>query len=393
MSKALVTKLAADAGIRIGTDVIVKDERFYDRVFRDGSLGLGESYMEGWLDTANKSIDELIELIIRANIKEKLFALSWGNQARITMWWLYNYMFPVKTIEHSKVVGAYHYDLGNELFEEMLEDTMMYSCAYFKSDSDTLTQAQMNKIDLIIQKLHLKPGMRVLDIGCGWGFLAHALAEKAGVYVDGITISQEQHAYAVNKYQSEKVKFYMKDYREFNIPNTPGWCLTGTDYHTYDAIVSVGMFEHVCANNYQEFMRICSGLLKPGGLFLLHTIGSNRTRTVEDRWITKYVFPNSCLPSLSQISTASEGLLVIEDVHNFGMMYDKTLMAWYNNFQKKWIVINERRMKNGKNPLDIPFFRLWKYYLLSCAGGFRARNCQLYQVVLSKDRFENYSRN
>ncbi|XWV26332.1 cyclopropane-fatty-acyl-phospholipid synthase [Tupanvirus soda lake] len=373
-SRDIVDQLARLADIEIGTDIIVNDDRFYDRVFKDDSLGLGESYVLGWWDAGTMELDEIFYKISKSNIKNKLQDLSYYSKAKLISLQMYNYLFPVKSIEESKVVALQHYNLGNELYEMMLEP-MIYSCAYFMSPDDSLYQAQINKMELITQKIKLEPGMRILDIGCGWGELAAYLSKK-NICVDGITISEEQFKYAQQKFSSDNVKFHLVDYREFN-PS-----------YQYDAIVSVGMFEHVNSNNYKEFMEIAHKLLKPGGLFLLHTIGSNISTNICDRWINKYIFPNSALPSMAQISSASEGKFVIEDVHNLGPHYDKTLMCWYDNFTKNFDKINEKR----EIPFTNEFFRMWTYYLLACAGSFRARNIQLYQVVFSKESDNAYQR-
>lgn len=373
-SRKIINQLATLADINLNTNIIINDEIFYDRVFQDESLGLGESYMMGWWDAGNITLDEFFFRIGKAELKEKLIQLSYYSRFKLGLVWLYNYLFPVKTIEDSKVVALKHYDLDKEIYEAMLEP-MVYSCGYFINPSDTLKQAQNNKMELIKQKLKIKPGMRILDIGCGWGELA-AFLGKDNIYVDAITISNEQYKYAKDKFENEYIAFYLSDYREFK-PS-----------YKYDAIVSVGMFEHVNSNNYVEFMEIVYDLLKPEGLFLLHTISSNKTVVVPDRWINTYIFPNSCLPTLAQIAKSSENFFVTEDVHNFGSHYDKTLMCWYNNFVTNFDKLNEKLSK----PLGKVFYRMWTYYLLSCAGTFRARKIQLYQVVMAKNPLNGYQR-
>lgn len=373
-SKEIIRQLALKAGIEIDKDILVHDDRFYDRVFRYGSLGLGESYVLGWWDAGSMGIDSLIFKICRADLNAELAKMSYYARIKMGLSWLYRYCFPVGTIEDSKMVALQHYDLDKQIYEAML-DIMVYSCAYFKNTNDTLYQAQINKMDMIYAKLGLNAGMKILDIGCGWGTLASYFGNFK-VYVDGITISEEQYKYAKENFENEYVKFYLKDYREFD------------PEYTYDAIVSVGMFEHVNSNNYQKFMEIVSKLLKPGGLFLLHTIGGNITKIVPDPWISKYIFPNSCLPSLAQITNASEKIFVIEDVHNFGYHYSETLMCWYKNFLENVDELNNKL----KKPLTVEFCRMWTYYLLSCSGAFRARDLQLYQIVLSKNPKGGYTR-
>lgn len=373
VSGCIIIQLADLAGIDL-SNIKVNNDLFCDRIFRDESLGLGESYMLGWWDVNNISLDELFYKICKSDLRDKLLKLSFYSKCKITFYWLYNYLFPAKTIEDSKVVALQHYDLGNDIYEIMLEP-LVYSCAYFRTPLDTLRKAQFNKMKLIKLKLGIKPGMKVLDIGCGWGELASYLGED-NVYVDAITISTEQHKLAKNKFENDFVKFYLADYREFS------------PAYQYDAIVSVGMFEHVGKYNYVEFMNIVHKLLKPGGLFLLHTIGNTNSNSITDRWIGKYIFPNAHVPSLAQISAASEKIFIIEDVHNFGIHYDKTLICWHNNFVANFEEMNKKR----EIPLSQEFYRMWTYYLSICAALFRARKLQLYQVVLSKESNRLYQR-
>lgn len=381
-SKEIITSLASQAGIDLSRSIIVRDERIYDRILSDGSLALGESYMEGWWEPTGTTLDELIVKIIEAKLIDRLREASWTLKFNLALNWLYRKIFPIYSIDQSKVVALQHYDLGNELYEEML-DIMVYSCAYFRLPNESLYQAQLNKMELINRKLQLTDQKvhRVLDIGCGWGELVDYLASKnPQLIVDGITISEEQFKHCQEKKKGPGRQFFLCDYREHN-----------PDYK-YDAIVSVGMFEHVNPENYQEFMEICHSLLKPGGLMLLHTIGKLNSTITSDPWISKYIFTNSTLPSLAGVSSSSESLFVIEDVHNFGPHYDTTLMHWYKNFKDRFDLINERRKTAGRKVFSQEFFRMWEYYLLTCAGVFRSRQCQLYQVVLSKNRKELYQR-
>jgi len=386
-SKDLIMMLAHEAGITIGEtgepgyeecDIIVQNMEFYDKVFNDDSLGLGESYIMGWWDVGRSTLDDIFYRILKTDLSEKLRRLSFYAKTKLVIRRIHNYWFPVKTVEQSKLVALQHYDLGNTFYEQMLEP-MVYSCGYFRNTFDTLFEAQMAKMELIRKKLKIEPGMRVLDIGCGWGVLA-AYLSKNGAIVDAITISQQQYEYAKEKYADDFTRFYLADYREFK-----------PDYQ-YDAIVSVGMFEHVNYNNYYQFMEIVNSLLKSDGLFLLHTIGTNISTTVCDPWINKYIFPNSSLPSLSQIAQSSEKFFVIEDVQNFGLDYDKTLMCWYHNYMQFY-----EKLRAGENivtnfEITNEFHRMWTYYLLSCAGNFRARKIQLYQVVFSNKTEQKYNR-
>ena len=374
-SRDLIKELISCTNLDLDTDIIVHNEKFYDRVFRDESLGLGESYLLGWWDAKGKTLDEIFYDVSKADLKNKLCEMSLVSKLTLGLNWLYNYFYPVKSIEDSKIVALRHYDLDRKLYESMLGNLMVYSCGYFMNENDTLERAQYNKMELIKEKLNVRPGMRILDIGCGWGELAAHLGGN-NVYVDAITISREQYDYAKEKFEKENIKFHLQDYREFK------------PKYKYDVIVSVGMFEHVNSNNYEEFMKITNGFLKDQGLFLLHTIGSTKSVYVPDRWINKYIFPNSQLPSLAQITQSAEQLFVVEDVHNFGANYDKTLMCWHDNFVKNLDELNKKLTK----PLNTEFYRMWKYYLLSCAGAFRSRKLQLYQVVLAKNPLVAYNR-
>jgi len=258
-------------------------------------------------------------------------------------------------------IGEKHYDLGNELFRNMLDKQMIYSCAYWK-DAFVLDEAQEAKLNLICQKLGLQPGMKILDIGCGWGSFAKYAAEKFKVKVIGITVSKEQVELGKRLCKGLPVEIRLQDYRDVK--------------EKFDCVVSVGMFEHVGYKNYRTYMKVVHHCLKDNGLFLLHTIGKNKLETSADPWINKYIFPNGMLPSGRNIGKAIEGLFIMEDWHNFGAYYDETLMAWYKNFEKNWGEI--------KPNYDQRFYRMWKYYLLSCAGSFRARKIQLWQIILSK---------
>jgi cyclopropane-fatty-acyl-phospholipid synthase len=259
-------------------------------------------------------------------------------------------------------VGREHYDIGNELYERMLDRRMMYSCAYWKDAAD-LDAAQEAKLDLSARKLGLEPGMRVLDIGCGWGGTAQFFAERYGCEVVGVTVSREQAEYGRELCRGLPVEIRLQDYRDV--------------HERFDRVVSIGMFEHVGYRNYRTFMEAVRRNLAEEGLLLLHTIGGNRSVHQGDPWLSRYIFPNSMLPSAKQITTAAEGLFVLEDWHNFGAHYDTTLQHWFANFRAHW---PELRDSYGYSER---FARMWTYYLLSCAGSFRARHNQLWQVVLS----------
>ena len=345
--KTFAQSLLSQANITINgnasCDLNVHNDELYSRVLGDGSLALGESYMDGWWDCA--SLDDFFFRIARSDtyntVPKNLSSLFIYLKAK-----LMNLQSKARAFQ----VGEQHYDLGNDLFKAMLDKNMFYSCAYWKH-ATTLDQAQEHKCELICRKLYLKPGMKVLDIGCGWGGLALYAAKNYGVKVVGVTISKEQAEYAREITKGYPVEIRLQDYRDINEP--------------FDRIVSVGMFEHVGCKNYETFMNIAHTLLKDGGLLLLHTIGSNNSQAHGDPWLNKYIFTNGMLPSVEQIAQASQDLFMMEDWHNFGADYDKTLMAWHANFERHWPQL--------RSTYDDRFHRMWNYYLLSCAGLFRAR--------------------
>jgi len=351
--------LLSHADIRINGDrpwdMQVHNDALFKRVVREGSLGLGEAYMDGWWDCA--AIDEFFGRALSAHLESHL-----GLNRHVIAHAILGRIMNMQSSSRSFQVGERHYDIGNELYTAMLDPHMIYSCGYWRNAS-TLAEAQTNKLDLICKKLQLKKGQKLLDIGCGWGGLAAFAARHYGVEVTGVTISKEQAALAVQRCRDLPVEICLVDYRT----------LTGS----FDRIVSVGMFEHVGHKNYRTYMEVAARCLKDDGLFLLHTIGNARPSPLPDPWIDRYIFPNGILPASSQVTHAYEGLFVMEDWHNFGPDYDKTLMAWHANFEKAWPSL--------KGQYDERFYRMWTYYLLSCAGFFRSRKGQLWQVVLSKN--------
>jgi cyclopropane-fatty-acyl-phospholipid synthase len=354
--KSRAATLLEHAGILLDgsrpTDMRVHDERLYARVFAHGSLGLGESYMDGWwdsedlpglftrvlgaqLDTELKSLDTLL-----AHLKARFVNLQRGD--------------------HAFDIGRVHYDLGNDLFQAMLGKRMVYSCGYW-AQANNLDDAQEAKLDLICRKLRLQPGQRVLDIGCGWGEALKFAAERYGVQGVGVTVSKEQAAFARELCVGLPVDIRLQDYRELNEP--------------FDAIFSIGMFEHVGALNYRTYFEVVRRCLRDDGLFVLHSIGSNGSPSRPDPWIEKYIFPNSMIPAASQVAEASQNLFVVEDWHNFGADYDLTLSAWRANFDAAWPQLAAN--------YDDRFRRMWRFYLSVSAAVFRSRRDQLWQLTLS----------
>ncbi len=360
--KKIVESLLREAGVKLNgdgpADIRVHNPGFYRRVLTEGSLGLGESYMEGWWDVP--ALDEFICRLLSASVNKKI--RTWKMLPYLMKAILFNYGKKSRAF----VIGERHYDIGNDLFERMLDRRMVYSCGYWK-DAKNLDEAQEAKLELVCRKLRLEPGMRVIDIGCGWGSFCKYAAEKYDVHVIGVTVSKEQEEYARRLCEGLPVDIRLQDYRDMK------------EKEYADRIVSIGMFEHVGYKNYRTYMEVVHSLLKKGGLFLLQTIGGNESAVTIDPWMGKYIFPNSMLPSIKQIGEAIEGLFVMEDWHSFGPHYDRTLMAWFENFEEAWDELKERYSEM--------FYRMWKYYLLVSAGAFRSRYNQLWQIVLSKDGF------
>jgi cyclopropane-fatty-acyl-phospholipid synthase len=369
LSNPLIQAILANTGITINGsnpwDPQIYNPQIFTRVLTQQELGLGEGYMDQWWDC--ERLDEFFFRILRANGEKTLNLQVTNFKAGFAA--ILNYLIksvPSRIINLQKKsrafeVGEKHYDIGNDLFSRMLDKEMNYTCGYWQGAKD-LDTAQLNKLKLICDKLNLKAGERLLDIGCGFGGLARFAAKNYGVKVVGITVSKEQKQLAEHLNQDLPIEIRLQDYRDMQ--------------ETFDKIVSVGMFEHVGYKNYATYMQVAERCLRPDGLFLLHTIGNNVTRHTADKWVNKYIFPNGMLPSISQIGKSCENVFVMEDWHNFGADYDKTLMAWHQNFTRHWAEIKQNYSER--------FFRMWNYNLLSFAGAFRARNLQLWQIVLSK---------
>ncbi len=354
--RAAVESLLEGTGVALDGhapwDIQVKDPGFFRRVLSQGSLGVGEAYMDGQWEC--ERLDEMLFRVFRAHAERHLPTLR-QMWAAITA----SVRNP-QTPRRSFKVGEQHYDIGDDLYERMLDSRMIYSCAYWKN-ARTLEEAQEAKLDMVCRKLRLEPGMTVLDIGCGWGGAAQFAAERYGAQVTGVTVSKNQAAAAVERCKGLPVTILLEDYR----------ALTGR----FDRIYSLGMFEHVGFRNYRTYFSTAARLLEPQGLFLLHTIGSNSSQEANDPWIERYIFPNSLLPSIAQIATAVEGLFNVEDWHSFGPHYDRTLLAWHDRFRTAWPQLAAKYSER--------FRRMWEFWLLSSAAAFRARRIQLWQVLLS----------
>ena len=335
-------------------DIQVHNERFYERVIRDASLGLGEAYMDGWWDC--EAIDAFIDRVLRANLREKV-----EKNLRMAWYLLKAKLFNRQSREKAHEVAKCHYDLGNDLYRAMLDKRLNYTCAYWK-DAQNLDEAQEAKLELVCQKIGVKHGMKILELGCGWGSFAKYAAEKHGASVVGINISKEQVTLGRELCEGLPVELRLQDYREVE--------------GQFDAVISIGVMEHVGYKNYHTYMNVVDRCLKADGVAFVHTIGGNKSITSGEPWTDKYIFPNGMLPSITQLGKAIEGLFVMEDWHNFGPHYDRTLMAWHANFNNAWPKLKDKYSER--------FRRMWNYYLLSSAGGFRSRSSQLWQIVLTR---------
>ena len=356
-AEAFFRDLLARAGITINGkqpwDLQVRDPRAYERLLRHGSVGFGEAFMDGSLDC--ERVDLLAERVYRTALLERIEVKTALLHA-LKVW-----LNPFGSRSRSFEIGEYHYDTGNDLFQVMLDPYMIYSCGYWQR-AQTLDAAQRDKLELICRKLQLQPGMRVLDIGCGWGGLARYAAERYGVTVVGISVSQEQIELGRRLSAGLAVELRYVDYRDLD--------------ETFDRVVSVGMFEHVGRRHYPAFFAACDRCLKPSGIMLLHTVGYLKEEAINP-WYDKYVMPGVEFPTVANIIDSAGRNLVLEDFHTWeGGHYDKTLMAWFERFDAGW---GELKQNYGE-----VFYRMWKLYLQGCAGAFRAERMRVWQLVFSK---------
>ena len=364
---SLLSSLLAEVDVNINGDrpwdIQVHDKEHFATMLSRGTLGIGEGYVRGWWDC--NALDELAYRVLHTNFHERVREAA-GFRLGLLLGWerLKRFIRNPQSIARAKLNVSAHYDTGNNLFKAMLDRRMAYSCGYWK-DTNDLNIAQEQKLDLLCRKMGLKPGMHVLDVGCGWGSFMLYAAEKYGVICEGVTLSKQQFELGSNLARESglPVTFLLKDYRILK-PEKP-----------YDAIVSVGMLEHVGEHNYQEYFRDVRSLLKKDGVFVLHTIGQVRSCSGLDPWMNKYIFPNGHIPSLQQLEDAMEGHFLIDDMQNIGEDYAKTLVVWEKNFEAAWETLRQHYSET--------FHRMWRYYLLTCAGGFKARFLQVWQFGLT----------
>ena len=337
-----------------------KTKESLKRVLIDAPLGFGEGYMNGDIEV-DGDLRQVVSIGLLSEKLQEKSKLSLLNTIKLNL-------LQRNSKNADKQNISYHYDLGNDFYRLWLDLKMIYSCAYFKDEQDSLEQAQIQKINLCCQKLQLQPNERLLDIGCGWGSLLITAAKNYNIEGVGITLSKEQLAYGREQIKKDgledRVHLEYLDYRDLPRLN-----------QTFDKIVSVGMFEHVGKTNMHYFLKNARKVLQPNGLMLLHTIG----KTVEEptnSWIKKYIFPGCHLPDLGSIlqNATSLGLSFI-DCENMRMHYSKTLDSWGERFEK-----NESRIRSM---FDDRFIRMWRFYLAGCSASFRLGGMHLFQLLFS----------
>jgi cyclopropane-fatty-acyl-phospholipid synthase len=367
-----LAQLLASADIHLNGnrawDIQIHHPQLLKRLLSQGGLGLGESYMDGWWEC--QAIDLMLERAMRARLHERLQTPR--------AWWegLKGSLRPRDGANPSRVVGRMHYEVANPVFQAMFDPYMTHSCAYWVDGAQTLEEAQLAKLDMICRKLQLKPGMRVLDIGCGWGSFMRYAAEHYGVTVLGLTSSAAQVQLGQELSRSLPVQFELTDYRHFN-PDSKS---------RFDRVVSIGMFEQLGQSNFSAFFQTAKRCLKDDGWMLLQTQGKTQHTGLLDDWDEKYIHPQGYMPRLDEVTQASEAHFVVEDVHNFGADHDRTVQHWHQRFEMAW---PQLRLSN-----DERFYRLWRFHLLSSAASFRTRQKQMWQLVLSpKGMHKVYRRN
>jgi cyclopropane-fatty-acyl-phospholipid synthase len=358
--------LLEGTGVEIGGsqpwDITVNRDRLYRRALR-GSLGIGEAYIDGDWDCL--ALDELFRRVLSAS-KLNSPLLRTARALKVLQSRLTN----LQTRRRSRAVAEEHYDIDHRMYALFLGPWNQYTCCFFDG-TDDLEQAEVIKLEMLCDKLELRPGERLLDIGCGWGGFAKYAAATRGCEVTGISLSTEQIHYARRFAHGLPVTIEKLDYRD----------LPRSGLTPFDKISIVGMIEHVGYRNYETLMRVVHEMLKPDGLFLLHTIGNCERTTVVDPWMEKYIFRNSMAPSMDQLAAATEGCFVVEDWENYGHHYVPTLQAWHDRFNANWDRI--RSLKTARE-FDERFRRMWNYYLMSSKAAFEVEQLHLWQLVMTR---------
>lgn len=345
-------------------DIQVNDPTVFREVILKGSLGFGDSYAAEKWDV--KQIDTMFEKLLLSNTKHSLNVID-------VLQSIQSAIINTQAGKRAFQVGHKHYDIGNEMYSFMLGESMGYSCGMYANDTDTLTVAQYNKFDSLCRKLQLRPGMKVLEIGAGWGTFARHAAKNYGVEVVGLTVSKEQKAFAEERCKGLPVKFLLVDYQKLS-----------KRYNNYfDRVVSIEMIEAVGKKNFRKYFEIIEASLKADGLFGLQAIiGTGEV----DSFISTRIFPNGRLPSPQDIVNKTKNLLQIKHWESFGTDYDKTLLAWESNFRKNWNKISQLTDTSGEFLYDTKFYRMWRYYLLCCAATFRIGFNDVAQIIMSKHK-------
>jgi cyclopropane-fatty-acyl-phospholipid synthase len=360
-SGAWFAQLLAAADIHLNGsrpwDIQINNPLTLGRIMRDGSLGMGESYMDGWWDC--QAIDQMMTRAVRARLHEHLGTPRAHVQSWFGQW--------AKRLPSSnaRIVGRAQYDLNNQLFCAMLDSSMSHSSAYWEEGATTLEQAQEAKMEMVCRKLQLKPGMRLLDIGCGWGSFMRYAAKHYGVTALGLTTSKEQMALGQSMNQDLPVQFEHTDIQHFNTNSRS----------QFDCVVSLGMLNTpvLAANN--ALFSTARRSLKKDGLFLLETMGNNQRGQLLEPWLQKHLLCQIPLPSLGDVTDVAQLDFVVEDVHNLGADHDRTLLHWHQRFERAWPQL--------RLAYDERFYRMWRYHLMGSAGSFRARSTQIWQMVMS----------
>jgi cyclopropane-fatty-acyl-phospholipid synthase len=343
-------------------DIIIHNDSVFHKVLTKGELGLAEAYMDG--DWTTRDLGKVLRKLLKY---QDVFEEKVKNQSLQLIAFVIKYkclsLFASNTLVSSANNIRTHYDVGNDLYEKMLGPSMQYTCAWYHKPDMLLDGAQLSKMELIATKLDLKPGQEVLDIGCGFGSMAHHLVTKYGVSVTGVTLSENQVKYAKQHYQHDQLDIQYLDYRKVQ--------------GTFDRVYSVGMFEHVGSGNYKEYFHTCSELLKDDGIMLCHTMSIAEPKHDQNKYFAStYIFPEGELPDIHNITKGYSDIWRLEDFQNMGISYSKTFDVWRTNIGD-W---------SGLEQYDDRFKRMWEYYLHLFAENFRRQNFMLWQMVFTKKK-------